>query len=107
MCGAHARTTGSPCKAKALRNGRCRNHGGCSTGPKTERGRQAIAEATRQRMASGQRIKALAGFRSWLDAGGRVLLSNMAVARERRKRWLRSFPHASRGVRLGVLSLAD
>ena len=96
-CGAYARSTGNPCQGKALRNGRCRNHGGCSTGPKTERGRQAIAEATRQRMASGQRIKALAGFRSWLDTGGRVLLSNMAVARERRKRWLRSFPNASRG----------
>jgi hypothetical protein len=43
VCGAHARSTGSPCKAKALLNGRCKNHGGLSTGPKTLEGRQAIA----------------------------------------------------------------
>jgi len=29
-CGAYARSTGLPCKAKALKNGRCRNHGGLS-----------------------------------------------------------------------------
>lgn len=33
LCGAHARSTGQPCKAKALANGRCRLHGGLSTGP--------------------------------------------------------------------------
>ncbi|NBP46207.1 MAG: hypothetical protein EBU72_13520 [Betaproteobacteria bacterium] len=70
-CGAHARSTGQPCQAKALANGRCRNHGGLSTGPKTFAGRQAIAEATRQRMASGQRKRALEGFFRWLQGGGR------------------------------------
>ena len=29
-CGAHARTTGQPCKKAAMANGRCRNHGGKS-----------------------------------------------------------------------------
>lgn len=29
---------GTPCKALALDNGRCRNHGGLSTGPKTAEG---------------------------------------------------------------------
>ena len=38
-CGAYARSTGSPCKAQALANGRCRNHGGMSTGPKTTEGK--------------------------------------------------------------------
>jgi hypothetical protein len=38
-CGAFARSTGQPCKAKALANGRCRNHGGMSTGPRTPEGR--------------------------------------------------------------------
>jgi hypothetical protein len=38
-CGAYARSTGSPCKAQALANGRCRNHGGMSTGPKTSAGK--------------------------------------------------------------------
>ena len=38
-CGAYARSTGKPCKAQALANGRCRNHGGMSTGPKTLEGK--------------------------------------------------------------------
>jgi hypothetical protein len=37
-CGAYARTTGEPCKAPAMANGRCRMHGGASPGaPKGER----------------------------------------------------------------------
>jgi hypothetical protein len=38
-------------EAKALPNGRCKNHGGMSNGPKTLKGRKAISEATRQRIA--------------------------------------------------------
>ena len=38
-CGAFARSTGEPCKRKALANGRCKNHGGMSTGPKTQEGK--------------------------------------------------------------------
>ena len=38
-CGAYARTTGLPCRAKALKNGRCKLHGGLSTGPKTAEGK--------------------------------------------------------------------
>ena len=82
-CGAYARSTGNPCQAKAMRNGRCKNHGGMSTGPKTLEGRQAIAQATRQRMASGQRERALEGFYHWLEGGGREILSNRA----KRQRW--------------------
>ena len=80
-CGAHAKSTGHPCKAKALANGRCKNHGGMSTGPKTPEGRQAIAQATRQRMASGQQERALEGFYRWLDDGGRDYLSSLAKQR--------------------------
>lgn len=43
-CGAKTRK-GTPCKAPAMANGRCRMHGGKSTGPKTpevlERSRKA------------------------------------------------------------------
>jgi hypothetical protein len=88
-CCAHARSTGEPCKAKALPNGRCKNHGGMSTGPKTLAGRRAIAEATRERMISGQRKLVLEGFYAWLEGGGREMLSRLAKARERRKRWRR------------------
>ena len=88
-CGAYARTTGNPCQAKALANGRCKNHGGCSSGAKTEEGRQAIAEATRQRMASGQRKKALEGFYRWLNDGGRDYLSSLAKQRFKRLQGVR------------------
>jgi len=88
-CGAYARSTGQPCQAKALTNGRCKNHGGMSTGPTTLEGRQAIAQATRQRMASGGRIRVLEGFYRWLEGGGRETLSRIAQERERHKRWRR------------------
>tara|TARA_R100001377_G_scaffold81723_1_gene61424 strand:- start:59 stop:310 length:252 start_codon:yes stop_codon:yes gene_type:complete len=38
-CGAYARSTQLPCKAKALPNGKCKLHGGLSTGPKTTKGK--------------------------------------------------------------------
>ena len=55
-CGARCRD-GSPCEAPPVWdrrldrpvNGRCRMHGGLSTGPKTEEGRIRIAEANRSR----------------------------------------------------------
>ena len=98
-CGAFARSAGQPCKAKALPNGKCKNHGGMSTGPKTAEGRKAIAEATRQRMASGQQERVLEGFYRWLEGGGREMLSRLAKNREKRKRWKRMMlesTHASR-----------
>jgi hypothetical protein len=98
-CGAYARTTGNPCQAKALTNGRCKNHGGLSTGPKTTEGRQAISESTRQRMASGQQERVLEGFYRWLNSDGRAMLSRLAKNREKRKRWERLMlgqTHASR-----------
>jgi len=82
-CGAYARSTGNRCQAKAMPNGRCKNHGGMSTGPQTLEGRQAISQATRQRMANGQRERALEGFNRWLEGGGREILSNRA----KRQRW--------------------
>ena len=98
-CGAYARSTGQPCRAKALANGRCKNHGGMSTGPKTTAGRQAIAQATHKRMTSGGRMRVLDGFYRWLEEGGREMLSQLAKSRERRKRWKRLMleqTHASR-----------
>jgi hypothetical protein len=41
-CGAHART-GNPCRQPAMPNGKCRLHGGRSTGPCTDAGRAALA----------------------------------------------------------------
>ena len=100
-CGAYARSTGKPCQAMALSNGRCKNHGGMSTGPKTPEGRHAIADATRQRMASGGRIRVLEGFYRWLEGGGREMLSRLAKSRERRKRWERLMLESTHAPRKG------
>jgi hypothetical protein len=41
-CGAKAKSTGAPCKSTQIfRNGRCRHHGGLSTGPKSTAGKLA------------------------------------------------------------------
>ena len=37
-CGAHCRTTGQPCKNACMPNGRCRMHGGKSTGRLSKHG---------------------------------------------------------------------
>lgn len=37
-CGAHGRRAGAPCRGAAMANGRCRMHGGKSTGPRTAEG---------------------------------------------------------------------
>ena len=83
QCGAHARSTGLPCTAKALPNGKCRNHGGLSTGPRTTEGRQAIAAATKARMSDFQLQNSKDGFQRWLAAGGREQLSRLAKQRWR------------------------
>jgi hypothetical protein len=41
-CGAKTRK-GTPCQRRELfKNGRCRNHGGLCTGPKTEEGKRRV-----------------------------------------------------------------
>jgi len=42
LCGANAKRTGKSCRQPAMKNGRCRLHGGKSTGPKTKMGRDEI-----------------------------------------------------------------
>ena len=57
LCGARCRD-GHPCQARAtrdvetgcyVRNGRCRLHGGLSTGPRTPAGRRRVGDAARRR----------------------------------------------------------
>ena len=43
-CGAKTRA-GKPCKAAAMPNGRCRMHGGPSTGPRTPEGIERIRQS--------------------------------------------------------------
>ena len=86
LCNAHARSTGLPCRCRALKNGRCRLHGGLSTGPRTIEGKANIAEATRSRMLNGQSELAKAGFQRWLDNGGKEHLIACAKRRQRIKK---------------------
>jgi hypothetical protein len=55
-CGARARS-GEPCRAPAMANGRCRMHGGCSTGPRTAEGmaRMIAARTTHGRCNAAAR----------------------------------------------------
>jgi len=75
-CGAKNRR-GMLCRAPAMRNGRCRLHGGLSTGPKTWEGIERIREVNtkhgRYRRAareSRRRVRALA---RWTIAMARVM----------------------------------
>lgn len=60
-CGAKTRR-GTPCLCPAMRNGRCRLHGGLSTGPRTAEGRERIRQAVTKhgnysKQAKAQRYK--------------------------------------------------
>jgi len=64
-CGAKTRR-GTPCQAPAMKNGRCRLHGGKSTGPKTPEGIERIrlahikhGEYTKEAIASRKEFNAL------------------------------------------------
>jgi len=88
LCRAYARSTGNPCRCIALKNGRCRLHGGLSTGPKTIQGKSKVSEATRDRMANGQLQLAKEGFQRWLVDGGRERLRRLAKMHHQRREWL-------------------
>src|SRR3954447_18837591 len=63
-CGARNRR-GSPCGSPAMRNGRCRLHGGLSTGPKTAEGIERIRQAvTRHGLYSAAAIAERKMFRA-------------------------------------------
>jgi len=64
-CGAKTRR-GTPCQAPAMKNGRCRLHGGKSTGPRTPEGIEIIRRAhlkhgeyTKEAIASRKEFNAL------------------------------------------------
>lgn len=53
-CGAHCRTTGNPCRNPSMANGRCRMHGGKSTGRPIVHGR-----STKQKKSQYARARQL------------------------------------------------
>ena len=56
-CGAHCRTTGKPCRGMAMKNGRCRMHGGKAGRKPTGGPRSKAATAERRRLRAA--LKAL------------------------------------------------
>jgi hypothetical protein len=45
VCGAKTKSSGQPCRITEIyANGRCKYHGGLSTGPKTSEGKQRSAQ---------------------------------------------------------------
>src|SRR5262245_7016680 len=52
-CGAHSRRTGKPCRNGAMKNGRCRMHGGKATGAPRAIGTRGSMEITRRERRLG------------------------------------------------------
>jgi hypothetical protein len=76
-CGARTRA-GCPCRQPAMANGRCRLHGGLSTGPRTPAG---LARSRAARLTHGYRTVELIGLRSRATHAARRLRSlNLALA---------------------------
>lgn len=65
-CGAHCRTTGNPCLNAPMANGRCRMHGGKSTGRPHKSGYYSQA-AVLQRRQLHHLMKTLDGLVQALD----------------------------------------
>lgn len=60
-CGANSKRTHQPCKQPAMANGRCRLHGGKSTGPKTKEGLERSRKANWKFGDYSQQAKAETG----------------------------------------------
>ena len=82
-CGAKAKSRGgAPCQRAAMANGRCRLHGGLSTGPKTPEGIERIRRAKTKHGRRSKRAKAeRASYRDLLRAC-RELLTVLSCNRE-------------------------
>jgi hypothetical protein len=76
-CGAKTRA-GCPCRQPAMQNGRCRLHGGKSTGARTAEGRRRARTA---RLVHGRRTAAVIGLRSAASAVSRRLAWMTDLAR--------------------------
>ena len=72
-CGARTRA-GLPCKAQAMRNGRCYRHGGPSTGPRTAEGLRRIVKARTVHGAYGAEMNQLRRLMRGLRAGAKRLV---------------------------------
>jgi hypothetical protein len=76
-CGARSKRTGKPCQGAAMPNGRCKVHGGKSTGPRTpeglERSRRANSKHGHRNRTQCRGLCPLAEWRSGRHADGEFL----------------------------------
>ena len=72
-CGARTRAS-TPCKGPTMPNGRCRMHGGASTGPRTPDGLQRIVKARTVHGAYGAEMRELRRLMRLLDEEPRRVL---------------------------------
>lgn len=63
LCGARTRS-GKPCATPGMRNGRCRMHGGASTGPRTTEGLARCAAAATKHGRRNAEARSWAALRS-------------------------------------------
>jgi len=94
-CGARTRT-GHPCQRKGLgKGGRCPNHGGLSTGPKTPEGRARLSALLKARWAL-LRASALPDAKSKVEkntnASSRVVARSPTAKQAEDKAWIRFAP---------------
>ena len=71
-CGARTRG-GGPCRGPAMANGRCRMHGGASTGPRTAEGLERLRAARTRHGAHGRGARELRGLLRALAAEAKRL----------------------------------
>ena len=72
-CGARNRQ-GKPCQGFGMGNGRCKFHGGMSSGPKTEAGKRRIAQAHYKHGRYTKKAKRLRKFARLMIAQTRLLI---------------------------------
>ena len=78
-CGARRKYDGKPCQAKALESGRCKYHGGMSTGAKTIEGKRKAYANLRQYKNNANKLEELLRQDPGTDtAGEHINLDNKA-----------------------------
>ncbi len=75
-CGAKTRKT-KPCQSPAMKNGRCRMHGGKSTGAKTKAGIERIRKANFKNGLYTQEMVLGRKYMSWLIKESRKIISKI------------------------------
>ena len=75
-CGARTRK-GTPCRGPAMPNGRCRMHGGKSTGPRTPEGLERSRKANWKHGYYSAESIALRRYISWLLRESRAMIEKV------------------------------